>query len=384
MSFSITGWWAKEFISAALTVTPEIVAKDIASLVALLDVGVDIDALMGERSSVGSDLTVSELISAQMGLLRKLSASESVHPSLSGVGVHGVNSPGSSLVVPGSSASVSLIRHVSAHLNVSPLVTLLMLGNMSAHLTQDVNLDAEAHLHGLVQDLSAVNPSVVAAAVRGAKSSGSEIVIPALSVSATVTLPAPTPSFDAIGSGYTFGVAYDGTPVSWTHTCSPGATVFAVVWMQVDADSTCTYGSTPMNLIYGPYSPSSSGSYVTIFCLPNAVGGQASVDVTSSATTNISANTISYSTVTNVGTIVSGGQAATFSQSATPAAGSATLQILFEAKSYRLQSVSGGTLRYNDNGFLEILDSSSSTTFTGISFNSRGWVGGVQIPLSYA
>lgn len=371
MSFSITGWWAKEFISAALTVDPQIIAKDIASLVALLDVGVDIDAILGKQALSSSSLTVSEVVNAHAGLLRTLSAAESVHPSLSGVGVRGVNSPGSTIVTPGASASVSLVRHVSASLNVSPIVTLVMLGNMSAHLIQDVNMDAEAHLDGLVRDVTSIDPSVVADAVRGAQSSAASLITPLLSVSATVSVPVP-PAFDAVGSGYGL-LGNNSPPWTWTHTAAAGADVFALYTNYAGNANViaATYGGLPMTLLL------KDSSYSVLFHIANVPGGasEVSVDRTSGTTATYSeGNSVSYTNVKNVGDVAYQRLSGTgLSQSVSCSAGQLIVNFIGSRTNFAtLDSVSGGTLRASAINYqcLAIQDSDVSTTFSATSSSS--------------
>lgn len=191
-----------------------------------------------------------------------------------------------------------------------------------------------------------------------------------------------SPVFDAIGAG---GAA-NATSVSWTHTATVGADVFAWVNTGSGSTSSVTYGGTSMTLILGVFNNNNSADgYLSLWHLTNAPAGSNTVVASFSGTVLSAANTVSYLRVTGIGTTTSVFGNGT-SQSQTVSGvnfGNIAIQA-FGASTSTLSSnwggASGGTNRYHLNGtngecLISISDTSTtSTTFTNSTATSN-WSG---------
>lgn len=172
--------------------------------------------------------------------------------------------------------------------------------------------------------------------------------------------------FDAIGDGGQVDNS-SVTNIPWSHTAAADSYVIAVVeWSSsYSAPSSVTYGGDTMTLLGGDTLSSTSMNFYGIV---DSTGGTKSVDIPSSSSMRYAAvNSISYTGVTSVGSVVSQTSTSPVSQSVSCSTGNMIVQAFGIYGS--THSPSGGTNRYYHDirsgarGSMSISDSSTTETF---------------------
>ena len=172
--------------------------------------------------------------------------------------------------------------------------------------------------------------------------------------------------YDAVGAGAT---ASSGTSISWSHTATAGAWVFACAETLGDTLTTATYGGTAMTAI------ANIGTGYAVYGLPNAPGGAKTVVVNKSGSTHsMGGNSVSYLNVRSLGAVISSTSVTSETVSVLPL-GMTLAWIIGAALS------SGGTSRWTNSTSTPktIADSVGSTTY--VASASAAFIGFALNPL---
>lgn len=186
------------------------------------------------------------------------------------------------------------------------------------------------------------------------------------------------PMFDAAGPGKVFE---DVGSASWTHTATAGADVFVEIVSVDSAVDGVTYDGQAMTLVHSMWANNSSGSDTRLLCYrkSNVAGGAKTVAVDFASTSMGCGNSVSILNVGAVSTQTVYGNGDSMSQSVTVGLGQFVLQA-FGTHNYQMESLSGGTNRYNGPGHfaqggLVVNTATASATFTAITDWDTEWAG---------
>jgi hypothetical protein len=197
-------------------------------------------------------------------------------------------------------------------------------------------------------------------------------------------------AFDATGGG----AAVDASSASWSHTAAAGADVFvfAATEGSTYGVSTVKYNGTSMTDLGSAALDGSTYGALSLWHLAGAgTGSSETVDVTLSGSTYLTANSVSYTNVSSVGSLTTAdGYGTSLSQTGpTLTGGQLALHAFAAYGTPASMSYSGGTERWYSAGYssdlsMVISDSSvSATSFTATETGgvSLAWAG-IAVPLS--
>jgi hypothetical protein len=237
----------------------------------------------------------------------------------------------------------------------------------SALLTLSANLQGVEIPSGVI---AATQMKLAAALAGGQTQSGSIASLLKKMLSALSGSIAAGPVFDAIGAG----VNATATSQSENHTATAGATVLAfLIAASTGTPTGVTYGGSAMTL-HDSQVASTIGK-LSCYKLAGVAGGLKACVASWSASTNACLNTISYNSVTTIGTATKNtGSSASVSTGALTDAAQQIIVGALANPGRAITSPTGGTLHYNNATApaLVIEDSASSTTFSG-TVSSSAW-----------
>lgn len=185
MSFSITGWWAKEFISAALTVTPEFITALYSADSRLV---VDPEILTAISLARFGSAQMSAAIDADAALvyLRMVEGGTDVTPTFQSTPLrirHG--SPGA-VIHPSTSVGANLTQLIHAQLLVIPSLLTELTDEVAAVLSVAGEFSSVASLGSSFSSSSLVDPSSQGSVRFNQQGAPAALVIPASSGSAVL------------------------------------------------------------------------------------------------------------------------------------------------------------------------------------------------------